>query len=871
MLPDRWKQIGDLYYETSLLPEGEQSSFLEKACGGDWELRREVESLLASSEKAKTFLDSYPGDVVAGMIVAEDIARSMSGQKLGRYQLHSLIGSGGMGEVYRASDTRLEREVAVKILPAHLSTDREALNRFEREAKAVAALSHPNILAIYDFGSEQELSFAVMELLQGQTLREQLQPGPVGWKRTAEIGIAICEGLSAAHARGIIHRDLKPENIFLTTNGQVKILDFGIARLKSTIAVDTEDESDTASETTNPSGVMGTIGYMSPEQVRGDIADAPSDIFSLGCVLYEMASGARPFEGETRSGTVKAILNVEPPSISETGERVPDKFDQVVRRCLEKNCADRYQTAQEVSVDLKTLVTVSNNALASDQLRTFRLSAWLAGLTLLSVALTLGYWWKSKQTSPAEAALKFKSIAVLPFKPLTLASNNEQLGLGLADTVITKLSGVKSLIVRPTSAIMKYGSSTEDPLAAGREQQVDAVVDGSFQENGERIRISLRLLNVRDETTLWSYQCDELLCNNFFAMQDVIAERVAATLMPLLSGAERSTLRKHYTENKAAYQDYVNGVYFWNKRTQEGFRKGIEYFEEAIKKDPDYALAYVGLANSYNGLGSWAWAPPRECFPKARLAVLKALQLDPKLAEAHAAFAQYLRLFEWKWAEAEKEFKVAFALNPGYAEAHLWYGIDLGLTARFDEAKDEMRQALAMDPLSHDKNFVYAKIFYWSRDPDQEIPIYKEIIERDPNWFPAHLGLAYAYASKGMEDAAFASFVTQYRTAYPGAKWLDELLEGFQKAYAESGLDGYYKKRLSNLKVAWKDRIDKPNFPFAMQSLYAGENEEGLNWLERACDDHDPQMCALKVDRLFDPVRSNPRFIKLEQRVGLIP
>jgi serine/threonine protein kinase len=383
MTPERWRQIEQLYHAALERAPGERASFLDQACAGDGELRREVESLLASHEQAGTFIDRPPDDVVAGML-AEEQARSMTGRTLGHYKLQSLLGAGGMGEVYRARDLRLDRDVAVKLLPEHLAGHPDALKRFEREAKAVAALSHPNILAIHDFGAEQGLNYAVMELLEGETLRSRLTRSPLGWREAAEIGAAVAEGLSAAHAKGIIHRDLKPENVFLTTDGGVKILDFGLARVKRAVLPDAETL--TTIEVTKQGVVMGTPGYMSPEQVRGEVADAPSDLFSFGCVLHEMISGRRPFARATAAEMIVAILNAEPPPLIGAGREVPVELERVIRRCLAKKPQERRQSARDLASVLKSVL--SGGAIASPSKKGRRLAGWAAaGLVILAGAL----------------------------------------------------------------------------------------------------------------------------------------------------------------------------------------------------------------------------------------------------------------------------------------------------------------------------------------------------------------------------------------------------------------------------------------------------------------------------------------------------
>ncbi|MGH9836551.1 MAG: protein kinase domain-containing protein, partial [Blastocatellia bacterium] len=453
MSPERWQQIERLYHDALKLAPEHRLAFLDRACAGDDELRREVESLLASHDEAGTFIDKQPDDVVAGML-AEEQAHSVIGRTLGHYKLQSLLGAGGMGEVYRARDLRLDRDVAVKILPEQFAQDPEALRRFEREAKAVAALSHPNILAIHDFGAEQGVSYAVTELLEGATLRERLRPAPLDWREAVRIGIAIAEGLAAAHAKGIIHRDLKPENIFLTSDGQVKILDFGIARVKRVVSADSETITSTA---TKPGVVMGTLGYMSPEQVRGEAADAPSDVFSFGSVLYEMVSGQRPFARATTAEMIAAILDAEPPPLAQTGKKIPAEMERVIRHCLAKRPGERYQAARDLVFDLKAMLSGrSITAPARAQRRTH--AAWIgaaAAVALLVIAAWL--FWGSWRERPID------SLAVLPLVNASGDAEVEYLSDGITGSLINSLSQLPKLRVMARSTVFTYKGKEVDP------------------------------------------------------------------------------------------------------------------------------------------------------------------------------------------------------------------------------------------------------------------------------------------------------------------------------------------------------------------------------------------------------------------------
>lgn len=868
MTPERWKLIGDVYFAALQLAPHDRPAFLEQACQNDAELRHEVTSLLDSEDKARGFFESSPDDLVAGVILSKDQSHALVGRTLGRYELRSLIGKGGMGEVYRAYDATLDRDVAVKMLPEHLAGDYEALRRFEREAKAVAGISHPNVCPIYDFGRDENRSYAVMELLEGHTFRKILETESLSWQRAVEIGVSICEGLHAAHSHGIIHRDLKPENIFLTTEGQVKILDFGIAKLKRNIVAETESEVSTLGGTTQPGAVMGTLGYMSPEQLRGETADVPSDIFSFGCVLYELASGVRPFAGETRTEIIAAVLNNEPSSLSQSDKNIPSGLEKVIRHCLEKNPQDRYQSARAVEADLKALLDPETTS-ASASRRIFEPRMIVLGLIAICLIVSLGYWWKSRPGN--EAVPRFKSIAVLPFRSLKPEERNDHLGLGLADTVITKLGALRPIIVRPTGAVLKYSDPTQDPIAAGREQKVETVLDASLQQLGDRVRVMVRLLNVADQTTIWTYECEEVLCSNIFAMQDVIAERVAAALKTSLTGEERRRLRKRFTENKEALAAYSNGISHLNKLTREDVTRAIEFFREAIDKDPNYALAYVHLADSYGAMASFGWCEAKDCYPLAKAAVLKALGIDSELGEAYANLAGLLQSFDRNWDEAEKAYNKAIDLSPGYSMGHRAYAMYLIALGRFEEAKVRQQRAWELEPGSIINYITLFDLYYFWRDYDRAITIALEARRAVPDWLDASRRLADAYARNGQYEQSVSEHLAHLTQL--GSK--PETIAKIENAYRTSGMRGFWRTRYNLQDDGFSPEEDEKREPRprakyqrALHYALIG-NKEGVIYCLQQDYKARRRLPFLKVEPLFDDVRSDPRFIELLHNIGL--
>ena len=481
------------------------------------------------------------------------------GTRLGPYEILSQLGAGGMGEVYRARDSRLERDVAIKVLPVHLAKDPDALARFEREAKAVAALSHPNILAIHDFGNDQGVSFTVTELLEGETIRGRLAQSPVPWRKAVEIGIATAEGLSAAHSKNIIHRDLKPENIFLTTDARVKILDFGLARVGAPLS----NTPAAADAMTEPGTIMGTVDYMSPEQVRGVTAEATSDIFSLGAVLYEMICGQKVFSRGSAAETMSAILHEEPRQISRSGKSVPLELERVIHHCLEKNPQERFQSARDLAFALKATLTES-------------------GI--------------SKAAAP-RAKKAIDSLAVLPFSNAGNDPNLDYLSDGITENLINNLSQLPKLRIVPRSIVFRYKGRDVDPQAVGRELGVRALLTGRVALRGDMLNIQTELVNVEEQSQLWGQQYNRKF-SDIFAVQEEISNEICEKLRVQLSGEQKKRLTKRHTENTEAYQLYLKGRYYWNRRNPEWVNKGIEYFRQAIEKDPLFAPAYAGMADS---------------------------------------------------------------------------------------------------------------------------------------------------------------------------------------------------------------------------------------------------------------------------------
>ena len=766
-----------------------------------------------------------------------------------------------MGEVYRARDTRLGREVAVKVLPERLACDPRALSRFEREARAVAALSHPNILAIHDFGEERGLRYTVTELLEGQTLRERLVRERLAWRKAAEIGIAIAEGLSAAHTRGIVHRDLKPENIFLTSSGHVKILDFGLARAD---AVPSEQLTSvpTESAATEAGTVLGTLGYMSPEQVRGEPADARSDIFSLGCVLYEMLTGRRAFSGESPGQTMAAILRDQPAEIAVSGTHVPEGVDRIVRRCLEKSPGERFQSAGDLSFALEESLSSGFSKSApkwSGAAR--RTGLLLAGAAIVLVAIVLVFRPFRRGAGPS----RIESLAVLPLANLSGDPQQEYFADGMTEELITDLAQIGALRVSSRTSAMHYKGTQKSVPEIGRELNVDAVVEGSVLRAGDRVRITAQLIAVATDKHLWasSYERD---LRDVLALQGEVAKAIAGEIGIRLTPEERSRLADKKTVNPEAHDAYLKGLYHMSRSTAPDTQKSLEYFQQAAAKQPDYALAYAGIADAYERLASSAFnvLSPREAFPAAKAAAMRAVALDSTLGEPYVSLAWSSYVFDRDGTTAENQFQRALRLNPNYSHAHRNYALFLSRMGRFDEAIREARRGQELDPLSLEGNLAVGFVFYFARRDDEAIQWCRRVLDMDPSFWRAHWGLGLALVQKKSYEEAIAELRKAVELSEAGGVQLGSL--GY--AYAVTNRRAEALEIVQKLKESSRQHYVPPA-AVAIVLAGLGEKDQALTWLEKANEERDPWATALKVEPMFGSLRSDPRFVDLMHRVGL--
>ena len=802
-----------------------------------------------------------------------------AGDQLGPYKILASIGAGGMGEVYRAQDAKLGRDVALKVLPAEMAHDPERLARFHREAKALAQLDHPNIVTIHSVEECNGVHFLTMQLVEGRSLDRVIPASGLPLEQIVEIARALGDALAVAHDKGIVHRDLKPGNVMVTNEGHVKVLDFGLA--KDVRAANGGDLTLTSDSQTQIGVVMGTPAYMSPEQAAGRLLDHRTDIFSLGVVLHEMATGRRPFEGSSSAELVSAILRDTPPSVTDARPDLPSDLARIIRRCLEKDPSHRVQTARDVSNEFRDLARQTSQKLAAATTSTSSSRAVPAAdsgishadevsgvkrhaiaLTIAAILLVIGFAGVGIYLKGSKAG-QVDSIAVLPLENRSNDPEAEYISDGITESINNSLTRLPSLRVIPHSVASHYRGKSMDMRKVGDELRVQAVLTGSIAQRGDNLTVNVELDDVRNGKQLWGERYNRKLVD-LLAVQNEIAREVSQLLRSQLSAEDQQKLTKGSTDNPEAYQFYLKGKYYTNKLSKAGFSKGIEYFNQAIALDHQYGLAYSGLAYNYINQDDW-FMPPNEAGPKTREAAQKALAIDESDGGAHLSMAIVTHWYDWNWAAAESEFKRAIELNPNNWEAHTYYSWFLAPMGRNDQSIAEAKRAQQADPLSGFANFNVGGALVFARQWDPAIEQLHRAIEVDPTFWFSHCFLGRAYEQKGKLPEAIAEFQRALELEEDNA----EIWSGLGHAYALSGKRAEAQKVLEHLKgVSAHSWVA----PYNIAVIYAGlgEKEQAFAFLDQAYKDRSYYLPTyLATDARIDSLRSDPRFVELRKRVGL--
>ncbi len=827
------------------------------------------------------------------------------------YKILSKIGAGGMGEVFLAQDTKLDRKVALKILPSEFAEDKDRMSRFVREAKSASALNHPNIITIYEIGEADGTHFIATEFIDGKTLNDYKKANPLNYKSALEIAIQVASALDEAHSAGIVHRDIKPDNVMIRANGLAKILDFGIAKVSvASASADASSEDATAIKSpTMPGMIIGTANYMSPEQAKGREVDARTDIFSFGVVLYEMIAGLLPFEGENALEMIGAILHKEAKPLNAD---VPTEITKIINKCLRKDRDERYQTIKDVGNDLKDVkqelelknlmersivpnriqenetamfvVPPSGGMLANTQeppeggttnvggttnftnsssleyavtqTKTHKFATVIIGIILLSIISAITYFGFF-----ANYTKQIESIAVMPFVNESGNADVDYLSDGMTETLIKSLSDLPNLNVKPRSSVFRYKGKDTDMKTIGKELNVEAILNGRVIQRGEQLTLSLELVDVQNDKVLWteSYQRKQ---SDLVSLQSEIAKDVSTKLKLKLSGADEAKVTKTSTVNPEAYQAYLKGRYYWNRRTAENLKKAIEQFKAATDRDPNYALAYVGLADCYILSHQYAGTPSYEAIPQAKAYAERAIAIDDQLAEAHASLGQVHRQ-SWQWAEAEREYKRAIELNPNYATTYHWYSILLKTLGRNDEAAVAINRAYELDPLSSVIGANISLIYLGQNDYQASAENSLKIIELDPNFSLGYQYLGLSYLKLGRNAEAIANLEKAVELSNRASVALLDL--GY--AYC---VTGKRTEAIAIVKELEQKYTRKESLGFYLAGVYAGlgDKDKAFEWLEKGFQNKE-ELAAIRWRIPYESLRDDPRYKNLLKRMGL--
>ncbi len=790
----------------------------------------------------------------------------MIDETISHFRIMEKLGAGGMGVVYKALDTRLDRLVALKFLPDKMAQDPQALERFRREARAASALNHPGICTIYDVGEQGGRTFIAMEFIDGETLRSHIRGKALPLEELLSLGIQIAEALDAAHSEGIIHRDIKPANIFINKRGRAKILDFGLAKLspKGIAGADTDSGSGTPDSTSIVGIISGTPSYMSPEQVRGDTLDPRTDIFSLGVLLYEMATGRQAFAGGTGGAIIEAVLTRSPTPARTINPDIPPRLEEIISKALHKNKDQRYQHAAEIHADLQRLERGPDSSWSSADTGT-QTSLLPAKFDSSSTGEQRAQNPASQTGTlrPARVSRNIDSLAVLPFENTSRDPDHEYLSDGIAASLINILATIPKLRIMAQSTVFRYKGRGVDPQAVGRDLNVRAVLTGRIMQSGGSLRIGAELVDVATGLQLWGAQYDRKP-GDIFSIQDEISNEISDKLRLKLTRAEKKRLTKRQTDDPEAYRLYLKGRHHWNKWTEDGFYKAIDYFQQAVEKDPAYALAYTGIADSYILLGWNSYLPPKDAFPKAKTAAMAALRLDPDLGEAHTPMAAVLWLYDWLWPEAQAEFKRSIALNFAHPTASHWYAECLMTMGHQAEAIAGMKKSQELDPLSLIISVAIGWAHYMARQYDDAIAQLHRTIELDPNYPVTYWILGLILRKLGRYELA----ITEGEKGVKLSGGSPMLTAALAQTLATAGRKKEAIQLLDELTQLATQKYVAPCF-FAGIHLGLQEPDRAIECLEKSFQEHSHWLIYLHIDPSMDALRSDLRFQDLLCRIGL--
>jgi serine/threonine protein kinase/Flp pilus assembly protein TadD len=799
----------------------------------------------------------------------------MIGKTISHYKILEKLGEGGMGVVYKAHDTELDRDVALKFLPGYLTSDSKEKERFYLEARAASALNHPNVTTIYEIKEFENQLYLAMELVEGRTLKQMVEGEPLPVVKVLDIAIQVCEGLAAAHEKKIVHRDIKSANIMLTPKGQVKIMDFGLAKVQG------------ATKLTQSGSTLGTAAYMSPEQAQGEEVDQRSDIFSFGVVLYELLTSRLPFRGEHPAALAYSVINEEPQPIARFNEKVTHEITHIVSKALAKNREERYQHADEMLADLKrerralehaktTYVKPSvdqRSASAGEPhlpsitpmpKKHLLMILMAAAVVVVTVVLIFLFNPFNLPIGVKKAATnEDKSVAVLPFTNMSGNKEDDFFSDGITEDIITQLAKIGDLKVISRTSVMQYKNTNKNLRDIARDLNVATILEGSVRRADNQVRIVAQLIDATNDEHIWAQTYDKEM-TQIFAIQSDVAQQIAAALRAKLSPAEKGRIEKKQTENAEAYQLYLKGRFYWNKRLPEDLNTALDYFRQAIEKDPLYALAYAGSASAYVLFPQLGILHPEEWFVKARNAAMKALEIDSTLAEAHAVLGLIACDQDYDWVAAEKHFKRAIDYDPGYPTAHQWYSHILVYTGRFDEALSEAKRAQELDPLSLIINVNLGGMLYFDRQYDRSIKQLQNTVALDTTSPWGHMSLSKVYEAQGRFQDAFKECEIGYRLGGNVPLFLGRL----GKAYAIAGRKKDAMNVLNEL-IPLAQRGNAVSFGIATIYFGLGDKDKTFEWLEKAYQMRDYPLPSLGTDPLWDDLRADPRCIALLKKMGL--